>query len=347
MQTKRRYASEKAARAALAEIQNGVAAGMFVSPSDLTVEQACASWLAGRHRIRPTTRAAYEHALRPLRQRHGDLPVQKLTKAELDQLVSDLRTGHCSGQRRKWGANSINPMLNLISQVLGGLVKQGVLVRDVAALVDRLPRPKQKMKTFTEAEVQAAQACRRRPARTRLAPGAVGSAPRRDRRPAVVGCRPGRGHADDRAQPGVGERAAMDSAPKTDRSARMLPLTPALTAALRRAAAVQKTERLALGPDYGAGEHVVCDQAGRSYHPDSLSDFWRALCTAAGVPRIRLHDARHTCATLMHLQGVPIVMISAWLGHADPAFTMRTYMHTQADAMTAAAASLQRVVTLS
>lgn len=74
--------------------------------------------------------------------------------------------------------------------------------------------------------------------------------------------------------------AAMDSAPKTDRSARVLPLTPALTAALRRAAAVQKTERLALGPDYGAGEHVVCDQAGRSYHPDSLSDFWRALCTA-------------------------------------------------------------------
>ena len=47
----------------------------------------------------------------------------------------------------------------------------------------------------------------------------------------------------------------------------------------------------------------------------------------------------------MHLQGVPIVMISAWLGHADPAFTMRTYMHTQDDAMKAAAASLQRVVT--
>jgi len=67
VQTKRRYASEKADRAALAEIQNLVAAGMFVSPSDLTVEQACAGWLAGRHRIRPTTRAAYEHALRPLR----------------------------------------------------------------------------------------------------------------------------------------------------------------------------------------------------------------------------------------------------------------------------------------
>lgn len=43
-------------------------------------------------------------------------------------------------------------MLNIISAVLAGLVKQGVLVRDVATLVDRLPRPKKTMKTFTEAE---------------------------------------------------------------------------------------------------------------------------------------------------------------------------------------------------
>jgi hypothetical protein len=97
---------------------------------------------AGRHRIRPTTRAAYEHALAPLRQRHGGLPVQKLTKAHLDELVDDLAAGRCPGQRHKWGANSINPMLNIISAVLAGLVKQGVLVRDVASLVDRMPRPK-------------------------------------------------------------------------------------------------------------------------------------------------------------------------------------------------------------
>jgi integrase len=109
---------------------------------------------AGRHRIRPTTRAAYEHALAPLRQRHGGLPVQKLTKAHLDELVDDLAAGRCPGQRHKWGANSINPMLNIISAVLAGLVKQGVLVRDVASLVDRMPRPKKKMKTFTDDEVR-------------------------------------------------------------------------------------------------------------------------------------------------------------------------------------------------
>ena len=137
----------------------------------------------------------------------------------------------------------------------------------------------------------------------------------------------------------------MDSQPKTDRSARMLPLTPTLTTVLRRALAVQKGKRLALGPDYGPGVHVVCDVAGRPYHPDTMSDFWRALCAQAEVPKIRLHDARHTCGTLMHMQGVPIVVISQWLGHADPAFTVRTYFHSQDDALKIAAATLQQVVT--
>jgi len=49
----------------------------------------------------------------------------------------------------------------------------------------------------------------------------------------------------------------------------------------------------------------------------------------------------------MHMQGVPIVVIAAWLGHADPAFTMRTYVRNQDDALKVAAASLQQVVSTS
>lgn len=350
VQTKRRYSTEKAARAALAEIQNGVATGTFVTTSDLTVEQACAQWLNGRHSIRPTTRAAYEHALAPLRRRHGALPVQRLTKAQLDQLVVDLVGGTFPGQHRKWTANSINPMLNIISAVLSGLVKQGELVRDVAALVDRLKRPRKKLATFTEDEVRKLL---RHAEADRLAHAwhLALSGLRRgelcglrwsdvDLKAGTLTVAPGHNRVSVNGK-------VLDSDPKTDRSERTLPLTPALTTALRRAVATQKQERMALGPDYGSGEHVVCDAAGRPFHPDTISDYWRALCNEAGVPRIRLHDARHTCGTLMHLQGVPIVLISAWLGHADPAFTMRTYLHEQHDGLKVAAAGLQQVVSTS
>ena len=254
-QVKRRYRTEKEAREALAEIGDQGAKGTFVARSALTVEQACANWSAGKHSIRPTTRAAYEHALQPLRDRHGDMPVQQLTKADLGQLVTDLKVGTFPGHRRKWGPNSVNPMLNLISRVLADLIQQGLLVRDVAALVDRLKRPDKKLNTFSEDEVRR-----------------VLNHVENDRM----------GHAWHLALAGLRRReisgllwsdVALDGAetltishnrvsvggqvhdsdPKTDNSKRTLPLTPALKAALRRAKATQNAERLALGPGLRAG----------------------------------------------------------------------------------------------
>lgn len=70
------------------------------------------------------------------------------------------------------------------------------------------------------------------------------------------------------------------------------------------------------------------------------------MIEALPATRVRLHDARHTCGTLMHPQGVPIAVISPWLGHADSSFTMRTYAHSQADAPAAAATSVGSVVTI-
>ena len=95
------------------------------------------------------------------------------------------------------------------------------------------------------------------------------------------------------------------------------------------------------GPTYERSGYVVVDPLGRRYHPDTVSDYWAAACAKAGVKRIRLHDARHTCGTLMHLEhNVPVAIISAWLGHADTAFTMRTYVHNQPEKLALAAESI-------
>ncbi len=47
----------------------------------------------------------------------------------------------------------------------------------------------------------------------------------------------------------------------------------------------------------------------------------------ARVPRIRLHDVRHTHASLLLSAGVPVKVVSERLGHSDVAFTMRVYQH--------------------
>jgi integrase len=76
-----------------------------------------------------------------------------------------------------------------------------------------------------------------------------------------------------------------------------------------------------------------------------LSRYWRDTVKAAGIRHIKLHAARHTCATLMHLQGVPAAVIAAWIGHKDASLTMKLYAHSQNDALKSAGATLNRVVT--
>src|SRR5271154_5506835 len=55
------------------------------------------------------------------------------------------------------------------------------------------------------------------------------------------------------------------------------------------------------------------------------SDAFKRLVTQSGLPRIRLHDLRHTHATLLLKAGVPIKVVSERLGHSTPGFTMATY----------------------
>lgn len=71
------------------------------------------------------------------------------------------------------------------------------------------------------------------------------------------------------------------------------------------------------------------------------------LTDAAGVRPIRLHDARHTAGTAMHLRGVPLTVIAKWLGHSDTSITARIYAHSQDDELRAAGQSLGAVVTSS
>jgi integrase len=137
---------------------------------------------------------------------------------------------------------------------------------------------------------------------------------------------------------------ATSSLPKAAKCARSLPLTGELAAALRRAQDRQRAAAEMVGDSYVESGFVVVNEIGDPLHPQTLSARWSVLSARAGVRRVRLHDARHTCATLLHLQGVPVVVIAAWLGHADASFTMRTYVHSQDDRLMAAADSFGRRV---
>ena len=134
----------------------------------------------------------------------------------------------------------------------------------------------------------------------------------------------------------------VENDPKSEASRRELPLPDRLAKVLRAAKKRQTAERLAIGEHYGAGDYVVCNEAGEPYNPAVLSRYWANAVKAAGVRHIKLHGGRHTAATLMHLDGVPVAVIAAWIGHSDPTLTLRVYAHSQADALKSAGAVLDR-----
>ena len=85
--------------------------------------------------------------------------------------------------------------------------------------------------------------------------------------------------------------------------------------------------RLAAGPAWSDSGHVFTTEVGEPLRPATVSLAFERAVGRAKLPAIRLQDLRHVSATLALLAGVPVHVVSARLGHADPAITLRVYSH--------------------
>jgi integrase len=119
----------------------------------------------------------------------------------------------------------------------------------------------------------------------------------------------------------------IDSMPKTESGRRSIPLDASLVATLRKHRTRQAAEKLRAGEAYREGGYLLADELGEPYNPDDVSKAFNAAVKAAGLPRIRLHDTRHTAASLMLAAGTPVKVVSDLLGHASPTITLATYAH--------------------
>ena len=86
---------------------------------------------------------------------------------------------------------------------------------------------------------------------------------------------------------------------------------------------------------------------GNMYHPDSVVNLHKKILKSAGLEHIRLHDLRHTFATLALQNGVDIKTVSGMLGHYDAGFTLRTYTHATNKMQEQAAATMGNLISQS
>lgn len=116
---------------------------------------------------------------------------------------------------------------------------------------------------------------------------------------------------------------------KTKSSLRTLPLVPFVKERLLVLKKEQENNRRLCGRSYHkqfAG-YVCINEMGDLIKPHYVTEQFPKLLDANGLRRIRFHDLRHSCASLMLANGVPMKQIQDWLGHSDFSTTANIYAH--------------------
>jgi integrase len=122
-------------------------------------------------------------------------------------------------------------------------------------------------------------------------------------------------------------RAQDSDETKSARSQRRISLDPVTMDALRERRRAQNEERAAFGEEFRGTDLIFTWEDGRPPHPDVIRQRFQRLVTGLRLPLIRLHDLRHTYATIALAAGVNPKVVSERLGHASVAFTLQQYSH--------------------
>lgn len=132
--------------------------------------------------------------------------------------------------------------------------------------------------------------------------------------------------------------------PKTRSGRRTIALPPMVCAALRVHRVQQLETRLAHADGWQEHDLVFPATYGQAMHPSSIREQFRRLLGELGLPVIRFHDLRHSCASLLFLQGVHPKVVQEQLGHSSMHITMDTYSHVLPPIMRETAGLMERLL---
>jgi len=326
------FRTKREALMALNEAQGALQRGLFVEPSRLTVEAFLTDhWLpAVEHGLRRSTLESYRSAIRTHIAPHfGEMRLQALTPDELNAFYGRLlREGRKDG-RGGLSPKTVHNIHVLLHKALHDAVRWNYLPRNVAEFADP-PRQTSAGKAMRVWTPQDLRAFLDFVEKDWLSAAWLLAANTGMRRGEVLGLR-WQDIDFDRQRLSIRQTTISYqieiSEPKTARGRRSVALDTGTVAALRAHRAWQNQQKLMLGEAYRDAGLVFCRGDGLPVHPDRFTQMFDKHVKDSRLPRIRLHDLRHTHATLALAAGIHPKVVSERLGHSTVAFTMDIYSH--------------------
>ena len=300
----------------------------------LTFGRYLQDWLAGLSTatLKPRTIAYYERYVR----RHI-LPTELARKPMARLEPIDLRRFYAEKLASDLSSTSVHHLHALIHVALQRAVDDGILGRNVAALVGRSNRPRARrveMRTIAaDDQPRRFLEAAKRERLEALLVLAITTGMRRGELLALrwkdVDLERGVLAVTGSLQGDRRDRLTIDT-PKSGK-ARSVALGTVAVGALRAYRARQEGERLLVGPEWRDLGLVFSTEWGDYLSPTTVRLALERVLARAELPHIRFHDLRHTAATLMLSRGVHPKMASEMLGHATTAITLDLYSHVTAN----------------
>lgn len=329
---KKRYHSESVkgtksqAQRRMTEVQHKVNTGTYTEPTRLTVSEYLAQWMRdyAESHVSQRTLEGYQGNLdRYIRPRIGTIPLEKLSARHVQEMESALlREGGRNG--RPLSPKTVLQVHRILSKALKEAKKLGILGRNVAEAVDPPRTTDHEARTLTWEEVSKLLQHVEDPQYRTLFLLDIQSGLRRSE---LLGLQwrdidfQNQAVSVRRCWVKLPSGRKILSVPKSGQS-RVVNLPPQSIDALR-------SHRESQEEFSGNGNFVFCRSDGNPLDPDQVTKKFKQVATSAGFGDMRLHDIRHTHATLMLGENVNLKVTSERLGHSTIAITANLYSHVQ------------------
>ncbi len=342
--------TKKDAEKRLSELLHQLDTGTFMKPGKATVADYLNQWVKDYCWINltPVTAQTYEYmAKKYLIPALGQLALTKLRPEHLQHLYTDrLSNGRADG-KGGLSARTVRYMHVTIHKALQSAVKMGLINRNPADAVELPKQKRREMQTMSESDIHIFLEYAKSTPYYVLFYLALFTGMRRSELLALrwsdidlILCQ----LSVNRTINQLHNRQVVFGEPKTDKSRRMVSLSPSTALLLSQYRTEQEKLRQSLGSTVSDDDLIFSSIDGKPLIPDSVTQAWRILARRIGLKGIRFHDARHTHASLMLKQGIHPKIVQERLGHSSIAMTLDIYSHVAPGLQQAAAARFDDIV---
>ena len=314
--------------------------GLVFDDQGLTVGEYLDRWLGDvRDTMRKSTHERYEYAIKPhIKPALGRIKLKDLTPAHARWFYRErLDSGLAPA--------TVHKLHVVLHKALKAAVADGLIPRNAAAGL-KLPRiTREEIDPLTEQQARRLLEVVRGDRLEALYVLALNTGMRQgellalkwddvDLERGVLRVRRTLTHAD---------KAYVLGEPKTNKSRRTIRLTAGAARALERHLSRQLEEMERMGSLYQPGGLIFATEAGTIINPSNVrTRSFKPLLKKAGLPQVRFHDLRHTCATLLLSKDVNPKVVSEMLGHSSISVTLDIYSHLLPDMQEKAARPWRR-----